>query len=347
MRVLLTIFAAFAIAFGCTSPAPSPTSTPAPSRTASPTPPPSPAPSREPSPEPLHVELIGDQPVLRASALDGDHYSAILPAAYFEFMGTRHAYVVGFGDARGDQRVYHATSIDGVTWLIDPDDPFADLGLDLSPPGPIPASVLQAERRWVMYLWGVPAPQFEGSAVWRATADAPGGPWTADTEPVLLPGDTGTWDDLGLDFPAVVPTADGYFMLYSANGGPQPNTARIGRATSADGVTWLRGSDPVIDLGICPFDAQYMAQPRLVGRLDGYTVFFNTERRIGAATAAADGLDWHCLNDDPLLSGPDIPGGEGIHTLAVAQVAGGISVLAESLADGGSEIWLGKVRGLN
>ena len=143
------------------------------------------------------IAVVSETPVLEASGLGDGHYGAILSAAYFVADGLRHAYVVGFGDARGDQEVFHATSSDGLTWEIDEALPFEELGLELSPPGPIPGSVIQADDgTWVMYLWGVPAPQSEGAVIYRATASSPAGPWVADPEPVLpwvRPGRGTTW----------------------------------------------------------------------------------------------------------------------------------------------------------
>lgn len=321
------------------TPAPTPTTVPA---TPAPTPTPSPTQSGPP-----RIELVGDEPVLRASALGDGHYSYIMPAAFFTVGDVRHAYVVGFGEDRGDQHVFHATSPDGADWTIDPADPLATLGIELSPPGPIPTSVLQIDGVWVMYLWGVPAPQFDQSAIWRATATDPGGPWTADADPVLLPGVAGAWDDRGLDFPAVVPAADGFLMLYSASGGAEQNVARIGRATSPDGITWTRGDDAVAERGVCPFDTRYVAQPRILSSASELHVLYDTERRIGAAAAGLDASGWRCLSDAPLLSGSDIPGGQGIHTEAVARTPTGFSVLLESLVEGASELWLGEVVGLD
>ena len=96
--------------------------------------------------------------MLEASDLGDGHYTAILSAAYFVADGMRHAYVVGFADEPGDQEVFHVSSSDGLAWEIDEDPPFEQLGLELSRPGPIPGSVIQADDgTWVMYLWGIPA----------------------------------------------------------------------------------------------------------------------------------------------------------------------------------------------
>lgn len=314
------------------------------------TPPPTAGPTATPTAAPTvapHIQLVGNAPVLRATELGDGHYGYIMPAAFFTDGDVRHAYLVGFAEAPGDQHVFHATSPDGVDWTIDPTDPFGSLGIELSPPGPIPTSVLHVGDGWVMYLWGVPAPQFDQSAIWRATAPAAAGPWVADPQPVLRPGEAGAWDDRGLDFPAVVAVPDGYLMFYSASGGPEPDIARIGRATSGDGITWLRGEEPVAERGTCPFDMRYVAQPRVLSGATALRVLYDTERRIGAAVVDADGASWGCLSDRPLLSGDDIPGGQGIHTEAVTRTPTGINVLLESLVEGASELWLGEVVGLD
>lgn len=50
----------------------------------------------------------------------------------------------------------------------------------------------------------------ESSIVWLATATDLFGEWTVPTEPVLVKGDTGEWDDEGVLFPSVL-TTEGVF----------------------------------------------------------------------------------------------------------------------------------------
>lgn len=287
------------------------------------------------------MELIGDGPVLAASDL-GD-YSAVLPSTYFVADGVRHAYLVGFGEARGDQRVFHATSADGLAWTIDEADPFAELGLDLSPPGPVAGSVLHADDgSWLMYLWGVPAPADFGAVIFRATAASPAGPWVADPEPVLPLGESGAWDDLGVDFPAVVRTDDGYLMIYGAANSADRETSSIGVATSPDGVAWTRdAANPVIEADHCgDADARYAALPRLLQPADWPMVLlFDVGRQIRVATST-NAREWTCASPEPILTADDVPGSQGIHTIAATMVDGSISVLVESLIGGGSELWL-------
>jgi hypothetical protein len=286
------------------------------------------------------IRLLGSEPVLSAEDL-GD-YGAILPSAFFEADGILHAYLVGFGDAIGDQEVFHATSADGSAWEVDPDEPMRDLGLDLSPPGPIPATVLPGpDRGWVMYLWGAPAPSTRGAVLWRATSDAPSGPWTADPQPVLPLGAADAWDDVALDFPTVVRDGDGFLMLYSAVGSGSPQAASIGRATSADGAAWQRGEAPVIEPGDC-FAGESAAAPRVLGSDDGWLMLFNADRRVGAARSD-DGVAWSCAADEPILTSADVPGSGGIHTFAMSRFGDRVLLLVESLVDGGSEVWLAEL----
>ena len=320
--------------------------TAAPTPTERPTPPPTPSPVPE-----LGIDLVSDGPVLVGSDLEaGDHYNATLPAAYSVADGVHHAYVVGFGDAPGDQQVFHLTSADGLGWTLDGNDPFADLGLEASPPGPIPGSVIQVDGEWVMYLWAVPVPQIEGAQIYRATAPGPGGPWTADPEPVLAVGDPGEVDDGGLDFPAVVETDDGFVMLYGANGGDHPNEARILLARSDDGVTWEKAGR-VLEPEVCGGQStDFIAIPRLFSFDGGYLALTLLDSDI-AAVRSLDAVEWTCAADGPAFLAGQIQGSDRVHTVAAAQVGDGINVIIEALMtapDGvvGSELWLAEVTGL-
>jgi hypothetical protein len=274
-----------------------------------------------------------------------------LPAAYFSADGVQHLYVVGFGDLPGDQKVFHATSTDGLDWDVDSADPFATLGLELSPPGPIPGSVLpDGDGGWQMYLWGVPSPQIEGAQIYRATASDPGGPWTADPDLVLPVGEPGEVDDRGLDFPAVMPTDDGFLMLYGANGGDHPQTARILLARSDDGITWEKAGRVIEPEDCGGDDLDFIAIPRLFTAGEGYLVLAGMGPDI-VALRSTDGEQWTCAADGPIFAATEIEGSDRVHTLAAAQSGDQINVLIEALmtregGEVGSELWLGEVTGL-
>ena len=357
LRGFLFLVALLAVlgATGCgATPPPSPTPTTSgsvsPVATVS-TPAPLPTASATATPGIATVTLLGDAAVIQASDLGDGHYSAILPAVYFIADGIRHAYVVGFGEAIGDQRVFHVSSRDeGANWTVDSADPFARLGLDTSPPGPVPGSVLSADDgSWQMYLWAYPASVRDASALYRATAPAPQGPWTANPEPVVPVGEIGDWDSRALDFPAVVRDDDGYLMLYGAVGGQHPNEARIGLAHSSDGITWQKDG-LVIEPSVCDgSDSDFIALPRLAWIGDHFVVLFLLGDELGAASST-DGREWTCIEPFPLLSSDDIPNSDRIHTISAAVDGAGFSMLIESLFTrqvGGvaSELWLAEASG--
>jgi hypothetical protein len=308
----------------------------------------SPDPNPSPSPAPLlvtDIQLSSDGAVLDGSDLEaGDQYGATLAAAYFLDDGVHHLYVVGFGDLPGDQKVFHATSPDGRAWTVDPADPFADLGLDMSPPGPIPGSVLEIDGQWVMYLWGVPSPLREGAAIYRAVAPGPGGPWVADPGPVVPLGERGEVDDRGLDFPSVIPTQDGFLMLYGANGGDHPNAARILAARSADGITWSKLGRVIEPQDCGGAESDYIAQPRVFGSGHGLVVLAVLGEDIVALTSVS-GQSWSCVGDGPMFEAEEVPGSDRVHTLSAAFDGERLSLLIEALqydADGDvfTDLWL-------
>jgi hypothetical protein len=295
----------------------------------------------------MTVELRSNGPVL-----DGPHVGAdyILPAALTWTDGAYHLWAVAFDEETDPPRGVYATSSDGIVWTVGDGDPMESVAaaLDLSPPGPLPGSVVhEPDGSWTMYLVGIIAPATRGPDVYRATATAPGGPWTVDPEPVLRRG-SGTWDGGGVDFPSVVDTDDGYLMTYSGSSPDNPVQVSVGVATSADGITWIKEPEPVIRPGLCgEFDDRTINIPRLRRTEDVSLLYYLgqewIERTSVGVAASADGLSWSCASPAPVLTGVDIPGSQGIHTIAVAMDAPGPELLIESLGETTSALWLGEV----
>ena len=61
--------------------------------------------------------------------------------------------------------------------------------------------------------------------------------WTKLPEPVLEKGAPGSWESMGIGFPAVVFDDTIYHMWY---GGISESGVAIGHATSPDGLTWTK-----------------------------------------------------------------------------------------------------------
>jgi hypothetical protein len=149
-----------------------------------------------------------------------------------------------------------------------------------------------------------------------------------------------------------------YLLWYE--GEPPGSSIRgdIGLATSADGLAWtkhddpattdaeLAVSDPVITTGICgPDTALAVEQPQVEPGTNGLVaLFLGTGGRgstdIYGAVSDDAGRTWRCGSPTALLLGEDIPGSDGIHTIAsVSLGAGRIGVIIESLSGEQSQLW--------
>jgi hypothetical protein len=301
------------------------------------------------------VELLGDAPAFDpAEAID---YGFVLPGAVAVAADAVHAWVVGFGEARGDQELIHLTSTTGGRdWQVADRRVEEAIGLELLPPGPIPGAVVPAADggRWVMYFSASPRGGVEGADIWRATASEPGGPWTTDSEPVLARADVPTQDGsvpTQLDFASVMATEQGFLMLFGWS--PSRATTLVRSATSSDGLTWTVRAEPAIEPGLCGgFDTRSVAMPRLTpdgegGWLAVYGGFGEDEDASMALGLAhsTDGISWACASDGPILEFGSIPGSERLHSYAVLSLEGDPPrLLVESLAGGRSELWLGELR---
>ncbi len=303
--------------------------------------------SAVPSGTAFSVQLIGSRPVVAGGAIEGK--SAALPAALVFAADAYHAFLIGFGETRGDERLVHASSPDGVAWTIDEADPLAGVDLGFGAPGPVPTSVLElADGTWAMYLWGTSDPSGRRASIWRATAPAVEGPWTADPEPVLT-GDPDGWDSLGVDSPSVLRTPTGYLMAFVGASLDDPQVGKIGFATSTDGIVWTKRADPVIVPGHCGGDGdRSITQPRVMESGQGYLLAYavNGIERPDASmglSMSMDGTAWTCAVAGPLIEGSDLPGSQGLHTFAVAAMGEPHKLLIESLTGDGSELWLAEL----
>ncbi len=303
--------------------------------------------SAVPSGTAFSVRLIGSSPVIAGGAIEGK--SAALPASLVFADDAYHAFLLGFGDTRGDERLVHASSPDGVAWTIGEADPLAGVDLGFGAPGPVPTSVLElSDGTWAMYLWGTSDPSGRRASIWRATAPDIEGPWTAHAEPLLI-GDPEGWDSLGVDSPSVLRTADGFLMAFVGASLDDPNTGSIGFATSTDGIAWTKRADPVIVPGHCGGDGdRSVTQPRLMESGQGYLLAYavnGIERQDASMglSMSMDGTAWTCAVAGPLIDGSDLPGSQGLHTFAVAAMGEPHKLLIESLTGDGSELWLAEL----
>ena len=283
-----------------------------------------------------------------------------LPAAGARMRDGGYAlFIVWFGETDPAVWVTVSTSADGETWDVGTEPIFTDLGVGNPDPGPIPAGALQREDgSWLLYGWAADASNPDFFHSWRASAPDLDGPWTLDEARVLAPGLPGAWDSQMTAVGSVIRTADGYATWYEGQAPGNEARGDVGYATSTDGLAWVKWndpassgvehaeSDPVLRRGVCGEPSrQAIFQPQVERGSGGYLAVFGAvsaprQNMDLFGAVSADGVNWRCGTPQAILRGRDIPGGEGIHTIASLPVDDThLLLVVESLHGMRSELW--------
>jgi predicted GH43/DUF377 family glycosyl hydrolase len=230
----------------------------------------------------------------------------INPGAVFEHDGEFHMFANLFTGFPGVSQIPHLTSPDGVSWTLAEAEPVLTTdGIDFAPTGAhVSTGFVTDDGTWVLILESLTT--LEPWRLGRATAPAADGPWTVQPEPILEPGDEGSFDAGGLSWPSVVRTDDGYAMYYTARQEPTGPGA-IAMATSADGATWTKAAEPVLQAEVDWEDGS-LDRPRAAVTPDGLVMVYSgadlTDR--GVATSN-DGVTWERDGDLPVITQEDFP----------------------------------------
>lgn len=221
------------------------------------------------------------------------------------------------------ENVFHATSTNGSAWVVDP-APVTLSGVEGAADLDIGSVDVLADGTWVMYYGvafdvGGHGNHIYEYAIRRATATSPTGPWTTDLEPMLVPGDEGTWDAAAVKSPSVVWQGDSWLMFYTGHGyepkdgeAPPPGmvgASALGLATSQDGITWIKRSEPVfVGRADLPWEGGAVARTSVAWDGDRYLVVYagRTGGSRGLATSA-DGVEWQRVSEQPILTAVDLP----------------------------------------
>lgn len=348
-----------------TTPPPSPTAidtaTPEPSATPQPTATNEPAATDEPADETEAQNLfmpVADEPVVPhgpSGAWDGQYTD---PGAVVTHDGLFHMFHNGFVGWPAPVGIAYSTSPDGRTWTRVQEDPvFRGDDLDYVGLTVLASSALvQDDGTWVLYFYTWDDNTWPGapSSIGRATAPDPLGPWTADAQPVLLPGPEGSWDSLAVRAPSVVRSENGYVMFY---GGFDGQEAMIGMATSPDGVQWTKfdvpetseapfaQSDPVFLPGEeGAWDEGNVVNPRVVRSPQGYMMAYSAVPRLNVSSTlgyavSEDGVTWQRAAE-PILDYTAVPGGRAIWFSELAYQDGTYFLFFELGTGGQTEVYL-------
>jgi predicted GH43/DUF377 family glycosyl hydrolase len=191
-----------------------------------------------------HWSYFSKNPVLQSTANSFDAAYLSTPTVVKDAGGYKMYY--SGRQSNTNWSIGLATSADGIHWQKYAGSPVLSAG----PAGSWDGAFLEQPHVLLVgstyYLWymgsnGVTA------AIGLATS-TDGIVWTKHaSNPVLRPGNPGSWDGYLLGEPAVAVANGIFYMMYTAEASASPH-GRIGLATSLDGITWQKyANNPVME----------------------------------------------------------------------------------------------------
>jgi predicted GH43/DUF377 family glycosyl hydrolase len=233
--------------------------------------------------------------------------------------------------------VGYATSADGLTWTRQGDEPVLRAE-EVSYAGHtlLTSNVfVEDDGTWVMYFYTWPAMSgMVQSAIGRATAPAPAGPWTPDEVPALE-ASPDSWDPYSVANPYVVRPEDGTYYMYYTGHDAGNREAAIGLATSADGLTWTKHDGPVLQVGDAPWSESRIFGPKVLPTENGWLMIYRNDPVSGAPrtlsyATSKDGLTWtHMTQDIPIFDIGSTAGWRAVWATDIAYVDGTYFLFAE------------------
>lgn len=131
--------------------------------------------------------------------------------------------------------------------------------------------------------------------------------WSIYPEPVLSTGQEGDWDNYVVFESSVIYDGNQYYMWYGGFDDNDYNPPKIGYATSADGINWVKDieNNPVLEGGIeGSYLQDWVCFPNVLQNDGVFEMWFsghvNDHYRIGFAQSE-DGIEWDYITDYPVL----------------------------------------------
>ena len=249
-----------------------------------------------PAVSPVLVWEVHPEPVLtRGAAGEFDAVDALNPSVV-SYENKLYNLYSGY-----DGKTWHtglATSLDGLHW--------ARKGRVLSPDGATwegdyitaNGSALHIGKAFFYWYQGGRKPSIGLATSLDATA------WLKQAKPVLQPGPTGSWDEMGVADPYVLQIGDTLYMYYL--GQDRAKRQRLGLARSKDGLQWEKlVTNPILELGEAnAFDEIGLGEPAVWQSRDSYWMLYTgrdraENRRLGLARSQ-DGVHWTRVADGGL-----------------------------------------------
>ncbi|MEE9463800.1 MAG: hypothetical protein V3V53_18330, partial [Bacteroidales bacterium] len=192
-----------------------------------------------------------------------------------------HMWFSGYSDNGIYHSIGHATSIDGVTWIRDVNNPVLEIGSsgNWDDHGIISPSVVFNGSEYHMYFH---AEGNSASGVFIGHATSPDGvAWTKDPQnPVLSPGPSGSWDYGQTLYPEALFDGNTYHMWY---GGGASFAWDIGYATSEDGSIWTKyDGNPVLVNGEAgSFESSIVSLSSVIIDSSSFKMWYRGQRADG------------------------------------------------------------------
>ncbi|HLF26000.1 MAG TPA: cohesin domain-containing protein [Anaerolineae bacterium] len=190
-----------------------------------------------------------------------------------------------------------------MSWVKDAGNPVVNSTLCYPGEHFRPAVVVESANNYKMYF----SHRSDGADVYLATSSDGGHTWTCANSgnPVLTRGPSGAWDATRVMTVSILKDGSTYKMWYT--GRDAAGIYAIGYADSADGMSWTKHPNPVLNKGdLGAWDSQYVREPSVVKTSGAYHLWYsgtdNWPRfNIGHATSP-DGMTW-TKDSAPALSG--------------------------------------------
>jgi len=143
-----------------------------------------------------------------------------------------------------------------------------------------------------------------------------GSQWAPNSaNPILSPGKLGAWDYGGVIRPRVIYDGQKFRMWFVGldSGG---NLNGIGYASSTDGITWVKNSNPVITASTSNWEGSYISIGSVFWTGSEFVMYYrgvggqegsaSSHGAVGIATSQ-DGVSWTKYSDNPVMTtgGPD------------------------------------------
>jgi len=189
-----------------------------------------------------------ENPVLVPGSPGEWDQECITPGSVIFHDGLYHMWYAG-GIFTDTMRIGHATSQDGITWDKDPANPVLDVGATgtWDENSLVGGYVIRMGSMFHMWYTGHGGQDFNTNYRIGHATSTDGTHWEKDPgNPVINPGQSGSWDDAWISGGHVVFDGSEYHIYYSGFGTGVEHVS-CGHATSPDALTWTKdGLNPVL-----------------------------------------------------------------------------------------------------